>query len=328
MISPRTLARLAAIALVALQAAPVYPQDDPARNYPNRPVRLIVGYGTGGGNDIVARLLAGRISEGLGQPLVIENKPGAQSIIAAEYVAKAPPDGYTLLMGPTGPMTVNPAIYAKLPYSPLRDFVPISMIGTFPLIIVVNPSLPAKSVKELVEYAKARPNQVYYASASAAFQLASELFNQKTGTRFVHVPYKSAAEMLQAILSGQVTMAIVDLPPMTGALKSGTIRALAVLAAKRHPSWPDLPSIGEAGLPEIEVTIFQGLFAPAGTPASVVRKLQDEVARVVRLPDIRERLDNLGVDPSGNTSEEFGRIVASDLAKWTAVAKAGNIKAD
>lgn len=324
----RTVARLTGMALLALLAAPGYPQDDPARNFPNKPVRLIVGYGMGGGNDIVARLLAGRISEGLGQPLVIENKPGAQSIIAAEYVAKAPPDGYTLLMGPTGPMTVNPAIYAKLPYSPVRDFIPISMIGTFPLILVVNPSLPVKSVKELVDYAKARPNQVYYASASAAFQLASELFNQKTGTRFVHVPYKSAAEMLQAMVSGQVTMAIVDLPPMTGALKSGTIRALAVLAAKRHPSWPDLPSIGEAGLPEIEVTIFQGLFAPAGTPPSVIRKLQEEVARVVRLPDIRERLDNLGVDPSGNTSEEFGRVVASDLAKWTAVAKAGNIRAD
>lgn len=316
------------MALAALLAAPGFAQEGAARAFPTKPVRLIVGYGVGGGNDIVARLLAGRISEGLGQPLVIENKPGAQSIIAAEYVAKAAPDGYTLLMGPTGPMTVNPAIYAKLPYSPLRDFVPISMIGTFPLIIMVNPSLPVKSVRELVDYGKARPNQVYYASASAAFQLAAELFNQKTGTRFVHVPYKSAAEILQAVVSAQVTMAVVDLPPMSGALKSGSVRALAVLAAKRHPKWPDLPSAAEVGLPEIEVTIFQGLFAPIGTPAPVVKRLQEEVARVVRLPDIRERLDNLGVEPSGSTSEEFGRLVASDLAKWTAVAKAGNIKAD
>lgn len=316
------------MALVALLAAPGYAQDDPARNFPTKPMRLIVGYGAGGGTDLIARLVASKISEGLGQPLLVENRPGAQSIIAAEYVAKAAPDGYTLLMGPTGPMTVNPAIYAKLPYAPLRDFVPISMVGRFPLVLVVNPSLPVKSVSELIEYAKARPNQVYYASASAAFQLAAELFNQKTGTRFVHVPYKSAAEMLQAMMSGQVTMAIVDLPPVTGALKSGAARGLSVLADKRHPSWPDLPSIAEAGLPEIEVSIFQGLFAPAGTPPSVVKKLQDQVARAVRLPDMRERLDKLGIDPSGNTSEEFGRIVASDIAKWTAVAKAGNIKAD
>ena len=316
------------MALVALLAAPGYAQDDPARNFPTKPMRLIVGYGAGGGTDLIARLVASKISEGLGQPLLVENRPGAQSIIAAEYVAKAAPDGYTLLMGPTGPMAVNPAIYAKLPYAPLRHFVPISMVGRFPLVLVVNPSLPVKSVSELIEYAKARPNQVYYASASAAFQLAAELFNQKTGTRFVHVPYKSAAEMLQAMMSGQVTMAIVDLPPVTGALKSGAARGLSVLADKRHPSWPDLPSIAEAGLPEIEVSIFQGLFAPAGTPPSVVKKLQDQVARAVRLPDMRERLDKLGIDPSGNTSEEFGRIVASDIAKWTAVAKAGNIKAD
>ena len=326
--SSRYFARLAGMALVALLAAPGYAQDDPARNFPTKPMRLIVGYGAGGGTDLIARLVASKISEGLGQPLLVENRPGAQSIIAAEYVAKAAPDGYTLLMGPTGPMTVNPAIYAKLPYAPLRDFVPISMVGRFPLVLVVNPSLPVKSVSELIEYAKARPNQVYYASASAAFQLAAELFNQKTGTRFVHVPYKSAAEMLQAMMSGQVTMAIVDLPPVTGALKSGAARGLSVLADKRHPSWPDLPSIAEAGLPEIEVSIFQGLFAPAGTPPSVVKKLQDQVARAVRLPDMRERLDKLGIDPSGNTSEEFGRNVASDIAKWTAVAKAGNIKAD
>jgi len=243
----RYLARLAGFVLVALVGAPGFPQDDPAR-FPNKTVRIIVGYGPGGGSDIVARLVNGKMSEGLGQPVVIENKPGAQSIIAAEYVAKAPPDGYTLLMGPTGPMAVNPAIYAKLPYSPVRDFVPISMIGTNPLILVVNASLPVRSVKQLVEYAKARPNQVNYASAFATSQLAAELFNQKTGTRFVHIPYKSSAEMTQALISGQVTMITGDLPSMAGALKAGTIRGLAVLDSKRHPNWPDLPSIVEAGL--------------------------------------------------------------------------------
>ena len=326
--SSRYLARLVGFALVALIAAPVFPQEGPTRGFPNKPVRIMVGYGPGGGSDIVARLINGRMSEGLGQPVVIENKPGAQSIIAAEFVAKAPPDGYTLLMGPSGPMAVNPAIYAKLPYSPMRDFVPISMVGTTPLVLVVNSSLPVRSVKELVEYAKARPNQLNYASAFATSQLASELFNQKTGTRFVHVPYKSSAEMNQAIISGQVTMVTGDMKAMTAALKAGTIRGLAVLDAKRHPNWPDLPSAAEAGLPGMEVILFQGLFAPAGTPSAVVKILQDEVARVVKLPDISGRLENLGMDPSGNTSAEFGRILAADIAKWTVVAKAANIKAD
>lgn len=322
----RYLALLAAIALIV--AAPAYPQEGPAQSYPGRPIRVVVGYGAGGGNDIVIRLLAGKMAEGLGQPVLVENKPGAQSIIGAQYVAKAPPDGYTLLMGPTGTMTVNPAIYSKIPYSPLRDFVPISMIGTFPLVLVVAPSSPVKSVSELIEYARARPNNVFYASPSAAFQLASELFNQKTGTRFVTVPYKSSAETAQAVATGQVTMAIVDLAGISGYLKSGTVRGLAVLAAARHPSLPNLPSATELGMPGIEVTIFQGLFAPAGTPAPIVKRLQEEVARVVRLPDIRARLENMGVDPSGSTSDELGRVVASDLAKWTAVAKTANIKAD
>lgn len=324
----RYLARLVGFALVVLVAASVLAQEGPDRSFPRKPIRIIVGYGPGGGSDIVARLLNARMSQGLGQPVVIENKPGAQSIIAAEYVAKAPPDGYTLLMGPSGPMAVNPAIYPKLSYSPVRDFVPISMVGTTPVVLVVNSSLPVRSVKQLVEYAKARPNQLNYASAFATSQLASELFNQKTGTRFVHVPYKSSAEMNQAIISGQVTMVTGDMKSLTGALKAGTIRALAVLTANRHPNWPDVPSAAEAGLPGMEVILFQGLFAPAGTPPAVVRILQDEVARVVRLPDIRERLENLGMEPSGNTSAEFGQILAADIAKWTAVAKAGNIKAD
>jgi tripartite-type tricarboxylate transporter receptor subunit TctC len=324
----RSLFRLAAVALASLLVAQVHAQEDAAKGFPNKPIRILVGYAAGGGNDIIARVVSTRMSEGLGQTVIIENKPGAQSIIAAEYVAKSAPDGYTLLMGATGPMSINPAIYSKLPYSPLRDFVPISMIGSFPLILVTNPSLPIHSVKELVEYAKTKPDQANYGASAAPFQLAAELLNQKSGTKFAYIPYKGSNESINAVMSGQVTMTISDPPPATGPLKGGRVRGLAVTSATRHPGWPELPTMAEAGFPDIEVMLWTGFFAPAGTPAAVVKRLQDEVARVVRLPDIRERLNGMGVNPAGNTSEEFRSIVAADIAKWTAVAKAANIKAD
>ncbi len=299
-----------------------------AQDYPTRPIRLIVGYSAGGGNDLIARVVAGRMSEGLGQPVVIENRPGAQSIIAAELVAKAPADGYTLLVGPSGPMTINPATYAKLPYSPLRDFVPISMIGQFPLMLCVAASSPFKTVKELIDYARANPGKVNYASSAAPFQMASELFNQRTGTAFAHIPYKGSGDSVNAVIAGQVTITISDPPPISGPIRGGTIRALAVTAAQRHASYPAVPTMAEAGVPDVVVGIWTGLAAPAATPMAIVRRLQQEVARTVQLPDVKEKLAGLGVDPVGNTSEEFGRIIAADIARWTAVAKAANIKAD
>jgi tripartite-type tricarboxylate transporter receptor subunit TctC len=312
------------LALASLLALPAWAQD----NYPNKPVRILVGYSAGGGNDIIVRVLSPKMSEGLGQPVIIENKPGAQSIVAAEYVAKAAPDGYTLLMGPSGPMTMNPAIYSKLPYSPLRDFVPISIIGSFPLVMVVSPSLPIYSVKELVEFAKSRPDKANYAASAAPFQLAAELFNQRTGTKFAYIPYKGSGESVNSVMSGEVTMTITDPPPVIGPLKGGKVRGLAVTSATRHPNWPELPTMAEAGVAGVEVRLFTGFLAPAGTPAAIVQRLQEEVARVVNLPEIRERLAAMAIDPVGNTSEEFARIIAADIAKWTAVAKAANIKAD
>ena len=320
--------RLAGIVLASLVAASVCAQDDAARNFPGKPIRVIVGYAAGGGNDIVMRIIAPRMAEGLGQSVIIENKPGAQSIVAAEYVAKAAPDGYTLLMGPTGPIAMNPATYSRLPYSPLRDFVPISMIGSFPLILVVNPALPIRSVKDLVDWAKANPDKANYGASAAPFQLASELLNLRTGARFAHIPYKGSNESINAVMSSQVTMTISDPPPATGPLQGGRVRGLAVTSATRHPAWPDLPTMAEAGIPDLEIVLWSGLLAPAGTPAAIIRKLQDEVARVVKLAEIRERLAGIAVDPVGNTSEEFARIIAADIAKWTAVAKAANIRAD
>ena len=298
------------------------------QSYPNKPIRIIVGYTAGGGNDIIVRVVAPKMSEGLGRPVIVENKPGAQGIISCEYVANAEPDGYTLLMGPSGPMTMNPALYSKLPYSPLKDFAPISMIGDFPLILVVGASLQVKTVKELIAYARARPDQANYAASATPFQLASELFNQKAGTKFAHIPYKGSGDSVAAVMSGQVTMTIMDPPPAIGPLKSGKARGLAVTSVKRHPNWPELPTLAEAGIPDVEIRLFTGFLAPAGTPSAIVKRLQREVARVVKLPEIRERLVQMAIDPSGNTPEEFRAIIARDIKKWTAVAKAANIKAD
>ncbi len=309
--------------VILFSAASVCAQE----SYPGKPVRIIVGYSAGGGNDLIVRVMAPRLSEGLGQPIIIENKPGAQAIIACEYVAKASPDGYTLLMGPTGPMAMNPATYSKLPYSPQRDFAPISQIGQFPLIVAVGASLPVRSVKELIEYAKTNPTKVNYAASAAAFQIATELFKQKTGTDFVHIPYKGSGESVQAVIAGQVTMTIVDPPPVSGPLRAGTARGLAITSAQRHPSWPDLPTLAEEGI-DVEVGLWTAFFAPARTPPAIVARLQKEVARVVRLPDVREGLARLGVDPVGGSSEELGRVLARDIEKWTAVARAANIRND
>ena len=299
-----------------------------AQSYPTKPVRIVVGYAAGGGNDIIVRVLVPRLSEALGQPVVVENRPGAQSIIAAEMVAKATPDGYTLFMGPSGPMTMNPAIYSKLPYSPLGDFAPITMIGSFPLILLVSPSLPAKSVKELVAHARSNPDKVTYGSSAAAFQLSTELFNQKTGTRFLHVPYKGVNESINAVMAGQVTMAIGDPPAAVGLMKAGRVRALAVTSTARHPNWPELPTLAEAGVPGLEVILWTGFHAPAKAPAAVIKRFREDVVRVLGLPEIRERMAAMAIDPSGNTPEEYRRIIAADIVKWTAVAKAANIKAD
>jgi tripartite-type tricarboxylate transporter receptor subunit TctC len=225
-------------------------------------------------------------------------------------------------------MAMNPATYAKLPYSSTRDFAPISTIGQFPLIVTVGASLPVHSVKELIDYAKKNPGKANYGSSAAAFQIATELFKQRTGTEFVHIPYKSSGESVQATVAGQVTMTICDPPPASGPLRAGTVRALAITSSERHPSWPDVPTLAEAGVPDVEVWLWTGFFAPARTPAAIVARLQKETARVVRLPEVLDGLGKLGVDPVGGSSDELRTRLARDIEKWTAVAKAANIKND
>jgi tripartite-type tricarboxylate transporter receptor subunit TctC len=296
--------------------------------YPSKPIRILVGYAAGGGNDIIVRVMQPEMQKGLGQPVIVENRPGAQGIIAADLAAKAAPDGYTLMMGPSGPMTINPATYSKLSYSPTRDFAPISMIASFPLILTVDPKLPVKDVKELIAYAKANPGKSNYASSAGIFQIATELFKQRTGAPFEMVSYKSSGESVQAVMAGQVTMTLVDPPPASGPIKNGQLRALAVTSAKRHPSWPDLPTLIEVGVKDMEVPVWTAFFAPAKTPPAIIARLQKEVARVVQTPEVKERFAGMGLDPVGGSSEELGRRVAADIEKWTAVAKAANIKND
>jgi len=313
---------LSGIVLALLAAASA------AQDYPNKPIRILVGYAAGGGNDIIVRVMTDELSRGLGQPVIVENKPGAQSIIAAEAAARAAPDGYTVFMGPSGPMTINPATYSKLSYSPTRDFAPISMICDFPLIVTVDAALPIHDIKGLVAYVKANPGKSNYASSAGIFQIATELFKQKTGTAIEMIPYKSSGESVNALVAHQVMLTIVDPPPATGPLKAGTIRGLAVTSASRHPSWPDLPTMAEAGVPDMEVPVWTAFFAPAHTPAAIVARLQKEVARTVQTPKVKEVFAGMGLRPIGGTSEELAKRVAADIEKWTAVAKAANIKND
>jgi len=313
---------LSGIVLALLAAASA------AQDYPNKPIRILVGYAAGGGNDIIVRVMTDELSRGLGQPVIVENKPGAQSIIAAEAAARAAPDGYTVFMGPSGPMTINPATYSKLSYSPTRDFAPISMICDFPLIVTVDAALPIHDIKGLVAYVKANPGKSNYASSAGIFQIATELFKQKTGTAIEMIPYKSSGESVNALVAHQVMLTIVDPPPAAGPLKAGTLRGLAVTSASRHPSWPELPTMAEAGVPDMEVPVWTAFFAPAHTPAAIVARLEKEVARTVQTAKVKEVFAGMGLRPIGGTSEELAKRVAADIEKWTAVARAANIKND
>jgi tripartite-type tricarboxylate transporter receptor subunit TctC len=311
------------LAIIALAASDARAQDDVSK-YPTRPIHIIVGFAAGGGNDIIARVFGQKLSEDLGQPVIIENKPGGGAIVATEYVARSQPDGYTLLVGATG-MAINQSIYAKLPYDSLRDFVAISELVSYPLILIVNASSPAKSVSEFVTYAKANADKMNYASASASFQLVTELFKQKTGAPMQAIPYKSANESVLAVVSGQVTTAIADAGPVSPQVKAGKVRALAVAAPKRMEDFPDVPTMKEAGF-DIDATLWTGVFAPKETPPGIVGKLEGEFMRIAGLPDVIAHLKQLGIEAIGNSSGEFTKILRADIVRWGEVAKAANIK--
>ncbi len=319
------LVLIACIGFIALAARPALAQDDAAK-YPARPIHIIVGFAAGGGNDIIARVFGQKLSEDLGQPVIVENKPGGGAIVATEYVAKAPPDGTTLLVGASG-MAINHALYAKLPYDSVRDFVAVSELCSFPLIMVVNAGSPIKSVAELVAYAKANADKTNYSSSSASFQLVTELFKQTTGAPMQVIPYKSANESVLAVISGQVTMTIADTGSVYSQIKSGTVRALAVAAPRRLGDLPDVPTMKEAGA-DVDAILWSGIFVPKATPPEIVRKLESEFMKIAKQPDVIARLKPLGVETVGSSSKEFSQILAADIARWGDVAKAANIRVE
>jgi tripartite-type tricarboxylate transporter receptor subunit TctC len=324
MVDPRQYVVIGLCVGAMALVGPSHAQEDPAK-YPARPIRVVVGFTPGGGNDLIARIVGQKLSENLGQPVIIDNKPGGGGIVSAEHVAKSAPDGYTLLVGASGAMAINPAVYTKLPYDPIRDFIPVSELGSFPLILIVNASSPIKSVAELISFAKANPDKTNYASSSAAFQLVTELFKQKTGAPMQEIPYKGANDSVMAVISGQVTATIADAGPVSGQVKGGKVRALAVAAPSRAEDLPDVPTMKEAGA-DVDAVLWSGIFVPRQTPPAIVRKLEGELMRIMRQPDVVARLKPLGILAVGNSSAEFAAILASDIGRWTEVAKSSNIR--
>ena len=318
----------AALALVAALAAGFTGVAGAQPAYPSKPLRLVVGFPPGGANDILARLVGAKLQEQWGQPVVIDNKPGANAIIATEFVARSAPDGYTLLVGASGAMAFNPGLYAKLSYDPLRDFEPVTMLGSFPLVLAVSPSVPAQSVKELVQLAAAAPGRYNYSAGSTPFQLAMELFKLRTGIAVNHIAYKGSAQAVAAVLADEVQMTFVDAPPAVGQIKAGKLRALAVTSRTRAPVLPESPTMIEAGIADFEVVLWTSVFAPAGTPRPLVERLQQQIAAILRLPDVAERMAALGIEPVGSTPAQLAAVLRADVEKWSAVAKSANVKAD
>jgi tripartite-type tricarboxylate transporter receptor subunit TctC len=292
-------------------------------DYPDKPITIIVGYTAGGANDVLARIYAEKLQGALKQTVIVENRPGVASIIGAGYVARAKPDGYTLLMGASGPIAFNYALYIKLPYKQ-QDFAPISLIGTFPLVLLTESSNPAKNVKDLVAYSTQHPDKANYSASAASFQLMTELFKEKTGAKFAHVPYKGSAESITAVMSGEVAMTLVDSGPATTALTSGRVKALAVTSAERMKSLPDVPTLKELGI-DLTVTLWSGLLAPAGTPPEIIKRLQDEIAIAAQSPDVKSKLAALAIAPAYDTPAEFDQLITGEIKQWTEVARQSGV---
>ena len=301
-----------------------------AQTWPAKPVRLIVPYPPGGSADILARAIGQKLAEGMGQQVVVDNRPGAGTAIGAEATAKAPPDGYTIMLGTVSSHAINPALNPTLKYDPVKDFAPVSLVASIPFALVVHPSLPVNTVKELVALAKAKPAALNFSSAGngTSNHLAGELFKSMTGTYMVHIPYKGSAPALNDLIAGQVQL-MFDLVLTTAPhVRSGAVRAIAVTGRERSSALPGVPTVAESGVPGYEVSAWFGFFAPAGTPAAIVTALNAETVKAMRLPDLRDRLASQGADAVTDTPEQFAAYVKEELGKWTRVVKASGMKAD
>jgi len=301
-----------------------------AEIYPAKPIRFVVPYPAGGPLDTIARLLGQKVSESVKQPVVVDNKPGAGGNIGADAVAKSPADGYTILMGAVATHAINPTLYASIPYDPVRDFIPVTQVASTPNVLVVNPSVPAASVREFIAYAKANPGKLNFGSGStgSAGHLAGELFKTQAGVEMTHVPYKGAAPAMNDLVGGQIQLMFDNLASSLGQVKAGRVRALAVTTARRTSLAPDLPTIAESGLPGFDINTWFGIFVPANTPREVVERLHAEFTRALALPDVKERMLALGAEPVGSRPDEFAAYIRAEGEKYARVIKASGAKAD
>jgi len=314
---------------VLIASAALLPLPLLGQSFPSKPVRIISPYPPGGGNDTLARTLQPKLSEGLRQQVIVDNRPGANTIIGTELAARSAPDGYTMVLVPNS-HTSNPYLYPKLPYDAVKDFTPISIVGTSPLVLAMHPSVPVKDVRSLIVLAKSRPGEVAFATSGigSVGHMAGALFEMSTGVKLQHIPYKGTAPMLVDVINGQVAFTFSSALGVVQHLRAGRLRAIAVTPDKRTPALPDLPTIAEAGVPGYSFVLWYGLLAPAGTPAEVVARLNTEVVKAAQDTDVRTRLANQGVDAVGSSAAQFAQLIASDLKKYSTLVKASGAKAE
>jgi tripartite-type tricarboxylate transporter receptor subunit TctC len=300
-----------------------------AQSYPTKPVKIVVPFGAGGPADIYARAVAQRLSEPLGQQVIVEDRPGAGSALGTDVVAKSPPDGYTLVMI-SNTHTINETLNPKLPYNLLRDFAPITQVNVMPNVLVVSPTAKVNSVKELIALAKANPGKLNYASSGPGtpYHLAAELFKAMTDTDIVHIPHKASGEARASVLGGQVEMMFDSLPTTVQQIKAGKLKGLGITSTKRSPLLPDLPTVAEAGVPGYEADLWLGLMAPAGTPAAIINRLHDETVKILQRQDVRDSFIQQGTEPIGNTPAQFGAFLKADVEKWGKVVKFSGAKVE
>jgi tripartite-type tricarboxylate transporter receptor subunit TctC len=317
----RTIAAIAALLAVTGAA-------HAAQAYPTRPIRIVVAYPPAGATDILARIIGQKMNEAWGQPVIVENRPGANGNIGTEYAARATPDGHTFLMTTAGPHGINPSLYRKPGFDAVKDFAAVSLVALVPNILVVNNALPVKDVQGLIAYSKANPGKLSYGTpgAGSTAHLSMELFKSMTGASLVHVPYKGSAGVLTDIMGGQIEATMDNIPPYLPQVKAGKIHALAISTAKRSPAIPELPTIAEAGVRGYSSSAWFGLVAPAATPKEVVAKLSAETARILQMPDVKGRLTELGAEPIGSTPEQFGAHIKAEIAKWGKVIREAKVE--
>jgi tripartite-type tricarboxylate transporter receptor subunit TctC len=315
--------RIAALATVGTAAAL-------AQNYPAKPVRIIIAQAPGSATDVISRVVGNRLSEGLGQPVVIEARPGAGGVVGTEAAARSAPDGYTLFMANNSTHGSNPAVYPKLPYDAVNDFAPISFVASVPYVLVVVPSLPVKTVQELIALAKSKPGQLNYASAGngSTHHFCGELLKSMAGIDMVHVPYKGSVPGIAGLLGGEVSLMFANVADIGSQIKSGKVKPLAVTVPRRASMLPDVPTMPEAGLPDFEITSWFGLLAPAGTPASIIGRLNAETAKVLGRADVKATLANQGLEVAASSPEQFAAHIKSEIARFTKIAKTAGIKAE